>query len=80
MQEQKYNLVDLTAEELTSFQKDFQEFLSSRSIYFEPIPQYERKELTDPWSLRCSLIVKKKVAIVQEGAVASTDPEINPVA
>lgn len=78
--EKKYKLSEVTSEEQEAFMKDFEAFLNERSLYFEPVPEWTRKDLQSPWTIRCSIFLQKKTLIpdVQEGAVASTNPEVNP--
>lgn len=85
---QKFSLSDVTQEEQEAFMKDFTEFLNSRSLYFEPVPQYSRDDIKSPWKTTVSIFLQKKTPIteepvikdaeVQEGAVPSIDPEVNP--
>lgn len=83
MENKKYDLSVPTEDEQKNFMKEFSDLCDKHSMYFEPVPQYQRKDLESPWVTGCTIFLQKKTEIiipeiVQEGAVASTDPEINP--
>lgn len=65
-QKPKYSLSDLSKEEQESFMKDFNEVLNNHSVYFEPIPQYTRKDNNSPWDITCSILLQKKILIKEE--------------
>jgi hypothetical protein len=61
----KYKLVEATEEEKSNFMKDFNDILVKHSIYFEPVPQFTRETLNDPWKVVCQVLIQKKVEIVE---------------
>lgn len=58
---EKYSVVDLTNEERDAFSKDFEALMEKHSVYFEPIPKIERKDMQSPWQLGCNVLLLKKV-------------------
>ena len=78
----RYKLSETTPEEQKAFMDEFQSLLDKHSLYFEPVPQYVRDSLQSPWQLKCQIFLQKKTleepGTPVEGAVASTDPEVNP--
>lgn len=58
--EPKYNLSETTQEERNTFMQELNNLLDKNSFYFEPIPQYERKDLFSPWELKVSFLLNKK--------------------
>jgi hypothetical protein len=62
----KYKLSEPTAEEIKAFQEDFAAVLEKHSLYYEPVPQYSRKSLSDPWTLTCQIFIQKKTAVEEE--------------
>lgn len=63
---QKYNLSEPTKEEQEAFMKDFRELLEKHSMYYEPVPQYSRKEIGAPWEVTCQILLQKKELSVDE--------------
>lgn len=63
--DQKYKLSEPTQEEKDSFMKDFEELLKKHSIYFEPVPQFARDNITSPWKVICQIFLQKKAEIIE---------------
>ena len=66
MQEPKFTLSTPTQEEQNSFMKDLQEVVDKHEMYFEPIPQFQRKDLTSPFEIACAWFIQKKTPIKKE--------------
>jgi len=64
--ETKFKLEEATKEEKDVFMTKFQNFLEESNIYFEPVPQFTRDSLSDPWKVVCQVILQKKVFITKE--------------
>lgn len=58
--DKKYVLSAPTKEEQDNFLKEFQALCDKHSIYFEPIPQFTRKTIQDPWTIVCQAWIQKK--------------------
>lgn len=61
METPKYNLIEATQDEQNEFLKRFDDLCTELSIYFEPVPQFARKDLTSPWEVTCQIFLRKKV-------------------
>lgn len=78
--EPKYKLSMPTETEQQDFMKEFAELLDKHSMYYEPVPQFERVDLQSPWQIKIAVFLQKKTEVIPDGSVPSTDPEVNPVA
>lgn len=76
----KYKLSEPTVEEKEAFMLKFNQFLNENSMYFEPIPQYQRDDLQSPWKLTCGIFLQKKTEVVEieKDSIPSTDATVNP--
>lgn len=63
MENQKYRLVDATTEEQENFMKKFTALCQETGLYYEPCPQYSRKEIGKPWEVTIVVLLQKKVLI-----------------
>ncbi len=63
--EKTYNLSAISKEESDIFMKEFGELLDKHSLYFEPIPQFQRTKLEEPWKLVCTIFLQKKTEVVE---------------
>ena len=61
----KYKLSDATSEEQQAFLKDFNDLLNKHSMYYEPIPAFEREDISKPWKLVFKIWLQKKKEIVE---------------
>ncbi len=64
--ESKFSLVDVTKEETKDFMEKFNAFVTESGMYFEPVPQFTRKNIGDPWEIVCQVILQKKVPIKED--------------
>lgn len=82
MEQPKFNLSDCTKEDSDAFMKDFGELLDKHSLYFEPVPQFIRTSLTDPWRIVTQIFLQKKTKIAEDKSVPSpfTDASSTPTA
>lgn len=69
--EQKISLKDCTKEESDLFMKEFGQLLEKHSLYFEPVPQFERDDLKSPWKVVCQVFLQKKVEVVEKESLKS---------
>lgn len=81
--EQKYTLSAATDEERSEFMKDLDVLAKKHLLYLEAIPTYDRIEGTQGFQTKATLLIQKMIPVaetevVQEGAVPSNDPEVNP--
>ena len=72
----KFNLSDCSNEYRDLFMKEFQELLDKHSLYFEPIPTYQRDTFESPWQIKCNILLQKRTEIVEP--IVSDNPEVNP--
>lgn len=85
MDNKKYRYEQATSEEVEAFNKEFQELLKKHGLVAETQPQIARLGETGDFSLRGIMLLSKAIEIVEvekvvEGAVPSTDSEVNPQA
>ncbi len=64
--EPKYRLIEAAEQEKNDFMKKFNELLNETEMYFEPVPQFARKDLTSPWEVQCQIFLQKKETIKEE--------------
>lgn len=67
----KYNLIDLSEEEKNSFMAKFMKLCQDENVYFEPVPQFTRTALGEPWEIVTQILLQKKVIIEDEKGVPS---------
>ena len=77
MGEVKYNLSAPTAEEQDAFMKEFNDLCKKHSIYFEPVPMFNREKVGAPWQIICQIFLQKKIEVVK-AEIVSDNPEVNP--
>lgn len=70
--EQKYNVIEMTKDELTAFTKEFSDLLVKHSAYFEPVPKIVRKDINNPFTIGGDILILKKVP-TEEVKDATTD-------
>lgn len=73
-EEPKYSLSAPTQEEQSNFMKDLQAVVEKHEMYFEPIPQLQRKDLTSPWEIACAWFLQKKTPIVEKTEEGTPSP------
>jgi hypothetical protein len=61
----KFKLSEPTELEKQNFMNEFNELCNKHSMYFEPIPQYQRENITSPWDLKVVIFLQKKKEIVE---------------
>jgi len=76
----KYKLVDASSDEQADFMKKFQALLTETGMYYEPVPQFSRDSLTEPWKIVCQVLLQKKVAIDEKIPSPFQDESISPTA
>lgn len=67
----KYKLVDLSDEEKSSFMEKFMKLCQEESVYFEPVPQFTRTAIGQPWEIVTQVLLQKKITIEEEEGVPS---------
>ncbi len=83
MENNKHKFVVPTPEEEKAFNEDLVALAKKHSFMLELVPQFKPNQETKAYEITCMLLLQKIVEIpevVQEGAVASTNPEVNPAA
>ncbi len=54
--------------------KEFNELLNKYSLYFEPIPQYQRTAIGEPWNpYGISILLQKKIPIPEDEEVKDAE-------
>jgi len=62
----KYKRVEPTLEEKEAFLKAFEELCLKHSMYFEPVPALQRKEVNSPWEIVSQVVLLKNIQIAEE--------------
>lgn len=74
METTKYKLVDASPEEQKDFMGKFQALLKETEMYYEPVPQFTRDSVEDPWKVVCQVLLQKKV-LLNEPIISPIQPE-----